>query len=460
MDIDLLVPGRKPVGPVRINTKHTMGRGIKACWLFQDLEGNENVHDLSGHQEVGTVNGATFGRARGGNRVLSVNDALTVTIPNYVRDPIGTCIFKFKHNDRSATQRYMGSHDAFEVGISSGDNKVRHQFWGGGAGYTQASLVMTDQVWYTCISGWDSVTGNTRIAMQGIQEVTSPTNADDDPGTTPVTFTIGNRTGSADADSFDGEFEFIVFKDYVVNRAEMKAWSLNPYQFLEPAYDFYPFYFPTPAPVAIGTPTVAGETHSSVGSGDLVTPTFTIPDGHACYVFCFVENNNIGAFTEGFSSLTFTERDTDAASRMKVFSAIGDATSASTGATCQIGRGGPASIVAITIENAEDIPINSADFAWAGGANESITLPVATAATSIMVSWLGAQTNGTVTADSPAVLLTNTGSASHGLCLSWEAGGDDTIAHTHAGTTKVIVAFEIQELGLGGGARRRFMVTG
>lgn len=250
MDIDLLVPRRKPVGPVKINKKHFMGQGINACWLFQDCDG-EGIIDLTGRQEPGTLAGATFGRNAEGNRVLITGDSALATVPNYDHQPIGSCIVKLlRTSDDGSRMRVFGFNDGFEFIINDSD-KFGNDLYKEGTG-TTSSVGASTNAWWTVICTWDSLNGGGgRVAVKrqlgGDFVYTFGTGHTDTPPDDHPTLTIGNRTGAATGQAFKGEIEYIVFKDYVVNRSETTQWALNPYQFLEPAYDNYPLFFPTPA---------------------------------------------------------------------------------------------------------------------------------------------------------------------------------------------------------------------
>lgn len=242
MDIDLLVPRRKPAGPVKIKKNHAMSQGIYACWIFNTR--TFPVKDLSGFQAP-MINdgspGATLEMGTNGNIQLVTGDSKHAVVPNFNPSNTGSVIWKMKWvTDDSARQRPFGMSDEFEVFLA-GDTtaQLQGQFFRGGTGHPSTILALPTGEYKSLVGTWDEPSTRRELFLDGVfQEGRNDTATD--PGA--AVLTIGRRTGASNAESFIGELEYLIFKNYAMGEGEAYQWHVDPYQFLEADVDAYPLF--------------------------------------------------------------------------------------------------------------------------------------------------------------------------------------------------------------------------
>ena len=255
---NLLIPGRKPAGPVEINWSHPMTKGLKLCPWFS--EGRDSIPDLVGGQwdrttgnpgTPGKVDAGDFGSLPASRGLVGLDDTVIYQHSSYYwgGEPDGprTLIVDQKYS------RWSGNQYLFAIGqqaagflwrVRMQNNLFSHDIQGGWKLFNDSELHGNRNV-YALVQPSSSTDVVDAIAYRNLEALTVNssqsrtlnTSSSFRPllfGSTPNLPTAGTK-GYGNSSSDFGQINYLYFWERDLSEKEIQSLFFDPYQYLVPA---------------------------------------------------------------------------------------------------------------------------------------------------------------------------------------------------------------------------------
>ena len=229
---NLLIPGRKPIGKVKIDWSHPHTKGLIYWWPMLELYGTM-TRDMVNGTEATFVNTPEWSMPHPNEPsglICTKTDADYLSVANYDPTSEGTVIMWVKPY-QDIDMRFFGFHDAFEIRLLQTDKIISNQLCQAASPDTDSADNSWDvNVWVHIACTWNLTTNAGAIYVNGLESGTS-SNANDDPGS--GTLGIGARFGHSDY--LDGQIDNVSISNKVLDAAIIRSIYLDEYAALIPA---------------------------------------------------------------------------------------------------------------------------------------------------------------------------------------------------------------------------------
>ena len=231
---NLWVPGKKPIGPVKVDWGHNLSDGMIICNTFQ----SSLDHNLAGRTPSTNVNGGTFGTDRYGKHLR-----LTRSADQYIKygiDPLTTSTNTFAIIRRRIDATSL---ESVTFALDTGDNINRcqvHLPWAGGivyfdyggtvGGTTRASFTHNQNENYEM---WVFRAGSLGMSiwLNGVKKASHATVA---ARTISSSYEFQLNYQDASMRGMEQRFYLFIASNSEWSDAQVMEWFKDPYQFLIP----------------------------------------------------------------------------------------------------------------------------------------------------------------------------------------------------------------------------------
>lgn len=239
---ELLIPNRKPIGPVEIDWAHPLTKGLIRCYvptasnctlapsatgMIQNLATGE-IHKLD---VVGsTEDGIYYGKNQYGEGIVVADSSQTCRVPTIGAQDVGTLMIAASQVTTSFGNRSYFSHSDYNHQIfleKENANDYLHIALGTASSTSTVSIPNTDEMHVLAMS-WGDTQTDSRGYINGDKVITFDRGTDQ-PGSASDVTNWGRPGGTLQHTS-----HVVYFWNRQLSDAEVAALSADPYQILKP----------------------------------------------------------------------------------------------------------------------------------------------------------------------------------------------------------------------------------